>query len=135
SVLLVECEVQSQHIDAGITEDTEITPIGVLVNEFADFVFARSPSFSDARDLELSILQADLWIESAARCSNCVSGDNVSFRQSVFLSIVGDAIFDRVLQFLRSRTEIAAAGIGGVIAVAGGRRSWMKILRIRKRLA
>src|SRR5262245_21073534 len=134
SVLLIKCEVQLQNIDSGITEDAKITPLGVLLNEFADFVFAQRPSFSDARDLKLGITQADLWIEAAPGRSYCVRGDSVGVRQSVFLSIVGDAIFDCVLQLLRSRSQIAAAGIGGVIAVARGRRSRMKILRIRKGL-
>ena len=44
SVLLVECKIQLQNIDSGVTEDAEITPIGVLLDEFADFVFAQCPA-------------------------------------------------------------------------------------------
>src|SRR5262249_52419553 len=39
SVLLIQCEIQLKNIDSGVTEDAEITPINVLVDELADFVF------------------------------------------------------------------------------------------------
>ncbi len=87
SVLLVECEVQLQNIDSGITEHPEITPIGVLLDEFANFVFAQSPSFSHARDLELGITQADLWIESATRRGNCIRRHRLGFAQAIFRAI------------------------------------------------
>src|SRR5262249_20109921 len=47
--------------------------------------------------------------------------------QPIFRAIGGDAVFDRVVQFLRGRPEIAAAGIDGVITVAGGGRARVKI--------
>jgi len=62
---LIKCEVQSQNIDPGITENAKITFFGVLLNELADFVFAQATSFGDARKLELGIMQADLWVEAA----------------------------------------------------------------------
>ena len=55
SVQLVEREVQLQNIDSGVTEYAEITPIGVLLDESANFVFAQCPSFSDTRDLEFGV--------------------------------------------------------------------------------
>ena len=57
-MLLVKREVQLQNIDSGITEDAEIRSIGILLDEFANFVFAQCPSFSHAQDLELGITQA-----------------------------------------------------------------------------
>ena len=62
----IERKVQLQNIHSGVAKNPEITSIGVLLNEFANFVFAQSPSFRDARDLQLRITQADFWIESAA---------------------------------------------------------------------
>ena len=40
SVLLVERKIQLQNIDSGITEYPEITSIGVLLDKFANFLFA-----------------------------------------------------------------------------------------------
>ena len=108
-MLLVEREVQLQNIDSGVTEDAEITPIGVLLDELANFVFAQSPSFSDARDLELGITQADLWIEAATRRSNCIRWHRLGSAQTIFSTIRRYAFFDRIVQFLRSRPQIAAA--------------------------
>ena len=82
-MLLVERKVQLQNIDSGITEYPEITSIGVLLDEFADFVFAQSPRFSHARKLELGITQADLRIESAARRGNCMPAQ-ARFRSNHF---------------------------------------------------
>ena len=98
-----------QNIDSGVTEDAEITPIGVLLDEFANFVFAQSASFSDARNLELGITQADLWIESATRRRNCIRRHRLGFAQTIFRAIRRYAFFDRIVQFLRSRPQIAAA--------------------------
>ena len=78
-MLLVERKVQLQNIDSGITEYAEITSIGVLLDEFANFVFAQCPRFSHARDLELGIAQADLWIEAAARRGDCIRRHRLSF--------------------------------------------------------
>src|SRR5262249_55337280 len=64
SAELVERKIQLQNIYSGVTKHAEITPIGVLLDELADLVFAQSASFGDARDLELGITQADFWIES-----------------------------------------------------------------------
>ena len=108
-MLLVECEVQLQNIHSGVTKHPEITSIGVLLDEFADFVFAQSPRFSHARKLELGITQADLWIESAARRRNCIRWHRLGFAQTIFSTIRRYAFFDRIVQFLRSRPQIAAA--------------------------
>ena len=57
---LVEREVQLQNVHSGVAENAEITPIGVLLDEFADFVFAQARAFSHPRELQLGIAQADL---------------------------------------------------------------------------
>src|SRR5262249_36977345 len=64
SVLLVEGQIDLQHVNSGLTEYTDIPPSGVFLDELADFVFAQSSEFSDTRDLELRITEADLWVES-----------------------------------------------------------------------
>jgi len=96
-VLLVERHVQLQNIDSGVPEDAEITAIGVLLDEFANFVFAQCPSFSHARNLELGIAQADLWIESAARSSNCIRWHRLGFAQTIFSTIRCDPVLNRIL--------------------------------------
>jgi hypothetical protein len=55
SARLIQCEIQLQDIDAGVTEHSEITSIGVLLDQLANFVFAQAASFSHTRDLELGI--------------------------------------------------------------------------------
>src|SRR5262249_48235863 len=135
SVLLVEREIQLQNIDSRITEHSEIAPIYVLLDEFADFVFAQSPRFSDARHLELGITQADLWIESATRCGNRVRRQRFAVAQTVFRAIRRYSLFDRILQFLRSWTQVAATGTSRIISVTRSGRSRMKIFRIRESLA
>src|SRR5262245_34169179 len=135
SVLLVEREVQLQNIDSRIAENAEITPIGVLLDEFADFVFAQCPGLSYTRDLELGITQADLRIESATRRGNCIRRHRLGTAQAVFSTIRRDSFFDRIVQFLRSRPQIATPGTCRVVAVARGGRSRVKVFRIRERLA
>ena len=39
--VLIEREVQLQNIHSGVAENAEIAPIGVLLDEFANFVFAQ----------------------------------------------------------------------------------------------
>ena len=134
-MLLVEREVQLKYIDSRVAEDAEITPIGVLPDELADFVFAQCPSSSHARDLELCSAQADLRIESAARRGNCIRWNRLRFAQTIFSTIRLDSFFDRIVQFSRSRPQIAAAGTGGIVAVARGGRSRMEIFRVSERLA
>ena len=121
-MLLVERKIQLQNIHSGIAEDAEIAPIGVLLDELANFVFAQSPRFSHARNLEFGITQADLWIESAARRGNCIRRHRLGFAQTIFRTIRRYAFFDRVVQFLRSRPQIAAARTGRVVAVARRRK-------------
>src|SRR5262249_25130326 len=94
--LLIEREVWLQHIDSGITEHSQITAVGVFLDELADFVFAQSPRFSDTRDLELGITQGDLWIEAAAGCSNCIRRHRAGFAQTVFRAIRRHAFLDRL---------------------------------------
>src|SRR5262245_24769376 len=102
-MLLVEREVQLQNIDAGLAEHAEITAIDVLLDEFANFVFAQGTSFSDTRDLQLSITHADLWIKAAARSSNCIRRHRLGTAQTIFSTIRRYSTLNGILQFLRSR--------------------------------
>ena len=65
-MLLVEREIQFQDIDARLTEDAEIASVGILLDEFANFVFVQATSFSDARSLEFRITNAYVRIKTAA---------------------------------------------------------------------
>src|ERR1051325_4381773 len=88
-----------QDIDSRFTEDAEITSIGILLNQFANFVFAQPAGFSDTPNLEFGIVEADLRVKSATRCGNCIRRHRVGCVQPVFRTINSDALFDRVVQF------------------------------------
>ena len=87
----------------------------------------RAARFCHARGLELGVAQTDVRIEAAAGCGDRVGRNGFVFFQAVLFSIGDDAVFDRIVQLLRSRSEIAAAGAGGVVAVAGSGRTRVKI--------
>src|SRR5215471_11091734 len=93
SVLLIECEVQLQNIDAGLTKDAKIASIGILLDELADFVFAQASRLSDTRDLELGIVQANLWIKSATRRGNCIRRHRLASIQAIFRAICSYSFF------------------------------------------
>ncbi len=76
-----------------------------------------------------ALRQADVRIESAAGSGHGIGGNLLVCAQAVFCPVGFDAIFDCVLQLLRSWSQVAAAGIRGVVAVAGGGRPRMKIFR------
>ena len=97
SARLIEREIQLQNIHAGIAEDTEISPIGVLLDELANFVFAQSTSFSDARKLHFGITQADLRIESATGRRNCIRWHTLGFAETIFSTIRRYSFFDRIV--------------------------------------
>ena len=77
--------------------------------------------------LQFRVAQADVRVKAAAGGGDGVGGNGIGFLQAVFFAVGVDAVFDGVVQFLRSRAEIAAAGVGGIIAVAGGRGTRVKI--------
>ena len=88
----------------------------------------KAAGFGHARDLQLGIAHADVWIESAAGRSDGVGRHRLGFAQAVFLR---DRLSMRSLiasfSFCEVGPKIAAAGIGGVVAVASGRGTRMKI--------
>jgi hypothetical protein len=57
-------------------------------------------------------------IEAAAGRGDGIGGNGFVRVYGVLLPIGVNAVFDRIIQFLRSRPEIAAAGTRGVVAVA-----------------
>ena len=79
SVLLVECEIQLQNIHSRVTEDSEISSIGVLFHKLPNFVFAQATRFCYAGDLQFRILQTDVRIEPASRSSDCICRDGFGF--------------------------------------------------------
>ena len=94
----IECKIQLQNIHAGIAKDTEISPIGVLLDELANFVFAQPANLGGTRDLQLGITQADLWIESAAGCGNRIGWNRLGSAQTIFSAICRYSFFDRIVQ-------------------------------------
>ncbi len=111
--------VQNIHSEVA-GEDTEIAALGVLADEIADFIFAHSAAIGDARNLKLGVARADVRIKSAAGSRHRIRRNILVRAQAVFFAIRVDAVLDRILQFLRSWSQVAAARIRGVVAVAGG---------------
>ncbi len=123
----IECEVQFRTFTPGSPRTARSRPSVFCWTSSRTLSSLNAASFSDARSLEFGITQADLWIEAAARRSNCIGRHGLGFAQTIFIAIRRYAVFDRIVQFLRSRSQIAAARTRGVVTVAGGGRTRMKI--------
>ena len=105
-----------------------------------DHILGQSPRFADARHLAVSIRGGDMRIETASGGRDAVCRDRT-------LNAIGPYMLNIALyavdEFLRRRSEIRAAGIGGVvgridrfcrigrIGCARRRGAAMKIFRIR----
>src|SRR5438093_12878080 len=87
----------------------------------------RAPS-GRQRGVQLGVATADVRIEPAAGRSDGIGGNGVGLLQSVFFAISFDPFLDCVVELLRSRSQVAAAGVGGVVTITSGRRTRMEIL-------
>src|SRR5512137_934847 len=68
SDLLVQGQVESQHIDPRFTEDSEVATLGVRTDDFFQCLSADTPCRRHAPRLQESILKADVRVQAAARC-------------------------------------------------------------------
>ena len=125
---LVQGKIQLQNIHARRAEKTDVGGIGVRADQFANFCFGEVAGFRHARRLEFRVAQADVWIKSAAGGGDGIGRSGRVGSEAVLRSVVGNVLRDGVAQLLRSRAEVAAAGIRGVVAVARGRWARVEIL-------
>ena len=95
----------------------------------------RLRAFRHARHLEFRVAKADVRVKPAAGGGDGVGGNGVGFFQVILGAIGGDAIFERVVQFWDVGPRFAAAGIGGVVAIAGGGWTRMEVFRLGEILA
>lgn len=63
---LIKCEIHFQDIHAGFAKNTEISLVGVQLNQIAHLVLTYTASFGDPGSLQLRVAHADVRIESAA---------------------------------------------------------------------
>src|SRR5215475_9312251 len=124
----VQREVQLEDVDAGVSKNSEIPTSCVLLNQPTQLLLAQTAKLGHAWRLQLRIAQANMWVKTAARRGHGVGWHGLVLVQPVLLPIRCHALFDGIIQFLRSRAEIAPAGVRGVVAVAGGGRPRMEIL-------
>ena len=104
---LIEREVEAEDVDAGIAEDTQIRPFGVLPDKCAHLIERNAARFCHARDLQLGIARTDVRVEAAARGSYGIGGHGIVRAQAIFRAIGGDTILYCVGKLLGSRAEIA----------------------------
>ena len=99
------------------------------------FVGGDPPRLRDARNLQLSVAWAYVWVEATAGSSHGIGWNGIVRAQAIFRTVGGDPILHRVGEFLRRWTKIAATGGGRIVAIARGGRTGVKVFRIRKTLA
>ena len=97
----------------------------VLLDELADTIFGKSTRFGHTWNLQRCVRQADVRVEAAPGRGHGVGRNGRIGVEIILRAIVRDVLFDGVVQLLRSRAEVAAAGTGGVVAVA--RRRWARL--------
>jgi hypothetical protein len=78
----IEREIQSEHIDAGISQNTEVPAICVLLKQSTQFSRAGCAR-GDARSLESSIAQAHVRIEAAAGGGDRIGRNRIARFQTI----------------------------------------------------
>ena len=60
---MVEVKIECKDVDAGFTEEAELSALSVARDQFADGVFGEVALTGDAVDLELGGGGGDVWVE------------------------------------------------------------------------
>jgi hypothetical protein len=129
---LIKGEIELEHVDRGLPEDTPVPTMAGLRNERLDLVEGEAPGMGDAGGLKLRVGQADVRIKTAAR-----GGDRVGRHGGIGGEAVGGAIgghggFDTVGELLTRRPEIGAGGAGGIEPVPAAEGRGWKYLSVVK---
>src|SRR5579864_779573 len=64
---LVEFQIQFKNVDARLSEETELSVLGMFCDQWAQLSGTRSAFFSDTRQLELRRRGCDMGIEPGCR--------------------------------------------------------------------
>ena len=96
----IERAIQGEHVHTGISENTEVSGVCVLLDQFAKLLLAQAASFADTWQLKFGVAWADMRVEAAARRGNGIGGHRIGVAQAVLFALGGNAIFDRVIQLL-----------------------------------
>ena len=75
---VVERQVEVEDVDPGFAEDAQLAGRRLLGDELSDLVFRQVAGLGDARDLEVSRIGSDVWIEPGAGCCDKVYGDRTA---------------------------------------------------------
>ena len=124
---VVQSKIEWKHVHSRFAQQAEAGAVSVLADEFAHLVLAQAAGFGDARGLEFGVARADVGVEAAAGGGHGVGGDGRVGGESVLRAVVGDVLRDGVGKLLGGGAEVAAAGVGGVVAVAGGGRAGVEV--------
>ena len=114
---VVESEIQFEHVDSRFAEEPQVALVGVLLDQVANRGFRKAALPSDARNLKLRGCRGDLGIQ--ARGGGGEEIDGIELRGILFMQGLGVGL-NAVDQFLVGGSEVGAAGVGGVVSVAGG---------------
>ena len=56
----IQCQIETQHIDAGLAEEAEVGGVGVVLDQRAHLLEAQATGFGYASGLEFGVLQL-IW--------------------------------------------------------------------------
>src|SRR5258708_5369395 len=127
----VESQVEFEHIDARLAEETDEAVARVFGDKLADPIFRQVAGLGNPRDLKQGPFRRDMWVKPAAGRGHEI-GRNLSRR--IFQFQLFNVALDALDQRLAGRSEIRASRICrvvgrrnslcGVVRVRGGRRRW-----------
>ena len=86
----VEGQIEPHDIDSRFTQDAELPAIGVLLDAGENLFDIEIAGLGDAGGLDLSVLHADVRIETAAGRSHGISRDKGVGSEAVFLAVLLD---------------------------------------------
>src|SRR5215471_13500512 len=76
-ILLIQRQVQLQHVHAGLSKKSILTSFGVFGEELAKLGFRNASGLGHARDLEVGSRRSNVRIESRAGGCHQVHGDRL----------------------------------------------------------
>src|ERR1700730_13335416 len=128
----VELQIQFQHIDAWLTQKSQVAILCMSPHKGANVVFFHTARMSNTRNLEFCGGRGDVWVQARARGRDQVNRDwNIRILRLQLLYITPYS-FD---QKLVGGTEIGAAAGSRIVSGSGAGRPRMEITRLRERLS
>ena len=130
-VLLIEREVDLQHVDSRFAEESEGAAAGVCIDDRAHLLIGNATLLRNPRNLQLRRRRADVRIETAGRAGHQVDRDLDIVRQPVFAPDDSDIRGDAIDQDGIGRSEIGARRRRGIVARSSRRWSAAEVSRQR----